>query len=175
MSPSVCVYIYIYFFFLCVCVCVYIYILHIHRKKIEREEKLFHFIDFWFHAPQITTVNCNMYLAKHFLRGFFFLVHKQTCSMLFMCVYVYVYVYVYIDICVCMYLFTELCLTICSPMDYSPPGSFVHGVLQGRILEWVVVPFSKGLFLDQKSNLCLLHWQADSLPLSHQGSPHIVI
>ena len=95
--------------------------------------------------------------------------------MLFMCVYVYVYVYVYIDICVCMYLFTELCLTICSPMDYSPPGSFVHGVLQGRILEWVVVPFCKGLFLDQKSNLCLLHWQADSLPLSHQGSPHIVI
>ena len=27
------------------------------------------------------------------------------------------------------------------------------------------------LFLDQWSNLCLLHWQADSLPLSHQGSP----
>ena len=28
-----------------------------------------------------------------------------------------------------------------------------------------------GIFLDQGSNLCLLHWQADSLPLSHQGSP----
>ena len=61
--------IYIYF---CVCVCVCIYILHIHRKRIEREEKLFHFIDFWFHAPKITTVNYNMCLAKHFLRGFFF-------------------------------------------------------------------------------------------------------
>ena len=29
-----------------------------------------------------------------------------------------------------------------------------------------------GIFLDQGSNLCLLHWQADSLPLSHQGSLH---
>ena len=28
-----------------------------------------------------------------------------------------------------------------------------------------------GIFLDQRSNLCLLHWQADSLPLSHQRSP----
>ena len=28
-----------------------------------------------------------------------------------------------------------------------------------------------GIFLDQGSNPCLLHWQADSLPLSHQGSP----
>ena len=28
-----------------------------------------------------------------------------------------------------------------------------------------------GIFLDQESNLCLMHWQADSLPLSHQGSP----
>ena len=28
-----------------------------------------------------------------------------------------------------------------------------------------------GIFPDQKSNLCLLHWQADSLPLSHQRSP----
>ena len=28
-----------------------------------------------------------------------------------------------------------------------------------------------GIFLDQRSNLCLLHWQVDSLPLSHLGSP----
>ena len=31
------------------------------------------------------------------------------------------------------------CLTLCNPMDYSPPGSSVHGVLQARILEWVVI------------------------------------
>ena len=35
-------------------------------------------------------------------------------------------------------------------------------------LEWVAFPFSRGS--SQGSNLCLLHWQADSLPLSHQGS-----
>ena len=32
-----------------------------------------------------------------------------------------------------------------------------------------------GIFLDRGSNLCLLHWQADSLPLSHQGSPRIIL
>ena len=35
------------------------------------------------------------------------------------------------------------CLTICSPMDCSPPGTSVYGVLQERILEWVAIPFSK--------------------------------
>jgi len=34
----------------------------------------------------------------------------------------------------------QLCLTLCDPMDYSSPGSSVHGILQARILEWVVVP-----------------------------------
>ena len=33
---------------------------------------------------------------------------------------------------------------------------------------------ARGIFLDQGSNLCLLHWQADSLPLSHQGSFNIL-
>ena len=32
----------------------------------------------------------------------------------------------------------------CDPMDCSPPGSSVHGIFQARILEWVVIPFSRG-------------------------------
>ena len=36
----------------------------------------------------------------------------------------------------------QLCLTLCDPMDYNPPGSSVHGILQARILEWVAIPFS---------------------------------
>ena len=40
-------------------------------------------------------------------------------------------------------------------MDYSPPGSSVHGLLQARILEWVDISYSKGIFLIQRSNLCL--------------------
>ena len=38
---------------------------------------------------------------------------------------------------------TKSCLTLCDPLDYSPPGSSVHGILQTRILEWVSVPFSR--------------------------------
>ena len=34
--------------------------------------------------------------------------------------------------------------TLCSPMDCSPPGSSVHGILQARILEWVAMPSSRG-------------------------------
>ena len=66
-----------------------------------------------------------------------------------------------------------LCQTLCSPMDCGPPGSPVHGIFQTRILEWVAMPSSRGIFLTQGSNPCLLHvlqWQVDSLPLSHLGS-----
>jgi len=38
----------------------------------------------------------------------------------------------------------QSCLTLCDPMDYSPPGSSVHGILQIRILEWVAIAFSRG-------------------------------
>ena len=41
-------------------------------------------------------------------------------------------------------LVAEYCLTLCDPMDCSPPGSSVHGILQARILEWVAIPFSWG-------------------------------
>ena len=36
------------------------------------------------------------------------------------------------------------CLTLCNPMDCSPPGSSVHGILQARILECVAISFSRG-------------------------------
>ena len=38
----------------------------------------------------------------------------------------------------------QLCPTLCDPMDYSPPGSSVHGILQARILMWVAVPSCRG-------------------------------
>ena len=37
----------------------------------------------------------------------------------------------------------QLCLTLCEPVDYSPPGSSVHGIFQARTLEWVAISFSK--------------------------------
>ena len=56
------------------------------------------------------------------------------------------------------------------PMDCSPPGSSVHGILQARILEWVAISSSRGSS-GPESNPRLRHWQADSWSLSHQGSP----
>ena len=41
-------------------------------------------------------------------------------------------------------LVAQSCLTLCDSMDYSPPGSSVHGILQARTLEWVAIPFSRG-------------------------------
>ena len=43
-------------------------------------------------------------------------------------------------------LVTQSCLTLCGPMDCSPQGSSVHGILQARILEWVAIPFLRGSF-----------------------------
>ena len=57
-------------------------------------------------------------------------------------------------------------------MDCSPPGSFVRGIFQARILEWVVISFSGDLpGLGVKSESPVL--QADSLPLNHEGSPFL--
>ena len=39
---------------------------------------------------------------------------------------------------------TQSCPTLCKPMDYSPPSSSVHEILQARILEWVAMPSSRG-------------------------------
>ena len=38
---------------------------------------------------------------------------------------------------------TQSCPTLCHPMDCSPSGSSVQGILQARILEWVAIPFSR--------------------------------
>ena len=42
-------------------------------------------------------------------------------------------------------LVTQSCLTLCDPMDCSPPGSSVHGISQAKILEWVAILFSFSL------------------------------
>ena len=40
---------------------------------------------------------------------------------------------------------TQLCPTLCNPMDYSLPDSSVHGIFQSRRLEWVVISSSRDL------------------------------
>ena len=39
---------------------------------------------------------------------------------------------------------TKMSPTLCHPMDCSPWGSSIHGILQARILEWVAISFSRG-------------------------------
>ena len=59
-------------------------------------------------------------------------------------------------------------------MDCSLPGSSVHGTSQARILELVAISSSRGIFPTLGSNprlLCLLHWQAGSLPPALCGKP----
>ena len=61
-------------------------------------------------------------------------------------------------------------------MNYSPPGSSDHGILQARILEWGAMSLLRGIFPIEGTNLCLLcllHWQAGSLPLAPPGNPMI--
>ena len=58
-------------------------------------------------------------------------------------------------------------------MDYTPPGSSIHGIFQARILEWVAISYD-GIFPTQGLKPPLLHFlqrQADSLPLVPSGKP----
>ena len=70
----------------------------------------------------------------------------------------------------CCRLVLKSCPALSDPMDCNPPGSSVRGILQARILEWVYHFLLQGVSLTQGSNPHFLHWQADSLLLSHQGS-----
>ena len=67
---------------------------------------------------------------------------------------------------------TVRCVCVCfqsptEPVDYSLP---VRGIVQARLLEQVAISYSQEIFQTQGWNLCLLHWQVDSLPLSHLGN-----
>ena len=74
---------------------------------------------------------------------------------------------------VCMYAKSfQLCLTLCNPMDCSPPGSSVHGDSPGKNIGVGCHALLQGIFPIQGSNphlLCLLLWQAGSLPLAPLG------
>ena len=56
-----------------------------------------------------------------------------------------------VNICTCFLAqfssVSQLCPTLCNPMDCSPPGASVHGIFQARILEWVAISSSRGCLL----------------------------
>ena len=55
----------------------------------------------------------------------------------------------------------QSCPTLFNPVDCSPPGSFVHGILQARILEWIAISFSRGP-----------SWPRDRTQVSHIAGRH---
>ena len=52
-------------------------------------------------------------------------------------------IFVFDPLVLCVCSVTQLCLSLCKPMDCSPPGSSVHGIFQTRILEWVAISYSR--------------------------------
>ena len=68
----------------------------------------------------------------------------------------------------------QLCPTLCDPMDYRPPGSSVHRHYPSKNTGVGFHALLQGIFPTQGLNLCLLcllHWQAGSLPLAPPGEP----
>ena len=63
----------------------------------------------------------------------------------------------------------QSCPTLCDPMDCSPPGTVVHGILQARTLEWVAISYAKGS--SQPRNRTLVSCISGRLFTSYKGSP----
>ena len=61
----------------------------------------------------------------------------------------------------------------CDPLDCSPLSSSVHVISQTRILKWVAISFSRGIFLTQGTEPESPALQADSLPTELPGKPRI--
>ena len=55
--------------------------------------------------------------------------------------YPLLHLYIYLWVCAKL---LQSCPTLCNPVDCSPPGSFVHRILQARILDWVAIPSFRG-------------------------------
>ena len=80
-------------------------------------------------------------------------------------------------------LVTQVCPTLCDPMDCSPPGSSVHRIFQARKLEWVAIPFSRDTLNPDPSTTELgslrgppQSWAAPEGPLPRQlPSPGLVL
>ena len=70
----------------------------------------------------------------------------------------------------CGVLDTQLCPTLCDPTDCSLPGSSLHGILQARILEWIIISFSRDL-PDPGIKPGSTALEADSLTSEPTGKP----
>ena len=111
--------------------------------------------------------SCSETFIYNFNNMFF--LHLQNMDIHFylmrLGLHIYIHTYIYAYMCVRV-LVTQSCLTLCNPVDYSPPGSSVCGILQARILEGVAILFSRGS--SQPRDQTHISWMAGGM--SHQGS-----
>ena len=74
----------------------------------------------------------------------------------------------------------QLCPTLCDPMNCSPPGSFVYGIFQPRILQWFAISYSRGSSWHRDwtpisctsciGRLILYHWVTWEAPYVHAAA-----
>ena len=70
---------------------------------------------------------------------------------------------------------SQLCPALCDPVDCSPSGSSVQGILQASIPKWVAIPFSKGSSLPRdRTQEGVPHCWQILYQLSHKGNPRIL-
>ena len=79
----------------------------------------------------------------------------------------------------------QSCPTLCHPMDCSPPGSSVYGILQARILEWIAMPSSRDLpdpgikprspELAGRLFTTSIIWEAPRGRVTHSNSQHTAV
>ena len=114
---------------------------------------------FMFTQPNILELSVNIFILR-----------VTSCCIIYHCRHIPYYGQPFswwaCSLPLCMFSVALSCL-FATPWTVSLPGSSVHGIFQARILECHIL--LQGIFLTQGSNLCLLrllHWQADSLPLT---------
>ena len=80
-------------------------------------------------GPEIADSKGCTTFKRHKRRKQFKIICKETDMIKFLIM----------QICCC--LLTESCPILCNPVNYNPPGSSIHGILQARILEWAALSF----------------------------------
>ena len=116
--------------------------------------------------PPPLIVFLNLYFSLPFLKKLYFygILFPWNCQLMLSS---FLWCVVKVKLFSCVRLLYDL-------MDCSTPGSSVHGILQARILEWVVISFSKGIFLTLGSNSGLPHCR-QTLLSEPPGNPWYVV
>ena len=92
------------------------------------------------HFGFIIVYSVKLYHKNYYYSSYFPIKRNDNLCHIFFQIHVHMCVYVYINIYAAKSL--QSCLTLCGPIDGSPPGSPIPGTLQARTLEWVAISFS---------------------------------